>query len=223
MSYFSVGVILDANTIDDAVEEILQAYQQELKELGDNGVVTQDEKNTIKNEVIKRFTSIQLEPFCEDTEVEPYVEVSIEGTKATYNSNAKWDYFVIGGRWASGFKKKGEETKSVAVVETDTDNFKSYARIKDIEFIRSITEEDRNKLRNEYKKFTTESHSNYFKERCPSYEDYEQYITTFSTDALLTTDGKWHESEDVEYADSYSALIEKENPENYFVLVDCHI
>lgn len=157
MSYFSVGVILDANMIDNAVEEILQAYQQELKELGDNGVVTQDEKNTIKNEVIKRFTSIQLEPFCED------IEKRVEG-----------------------------KTKDIETAIHDY-NFQDYVKIKDMQFVKLMSEGAR------------------------------QELQELVADALLTADSEWHAPEDLECIDSYSALIEKENPENYFVLVDCHI
>ncbi len=77
----------------------------------------------------------------------------------------------------------------------------------------------------------------YILSKYPTFEYYLEQQSQFSTYALLTSDGIWHEpgrmgwfgcstatSEDeIKYENEYKEKVLAEDPESYFVMVDCHI
>ena len=84
------------------------------------------EKVKAKHEEIKNYTEADfgengdnynkyLHDKYKDSDLRTFAEnyyggvLTNEGIEVTWNSNAKWDWYVIGGRWAGCLKKKGQE------------------------------------------------------------------------------------------------------------------
>jgi hypothetical protein len=156
-----------------------------------------------------------------------------------YNENAKWDWYVVGGRWKDTLLLKDGSRDDVA-------------KIKDILFKldetidpehKHIYDKVRQSVKDEYDKINIEHKEN---EQLLSLmlggaKDEETFIKnalSFGTFAVLTPDGVWHEkgemgwfgcsSETKDEADKwddsyYNSFIKDANPEHYFCIVDCHI
>lgn len=280
MSHFSVGVIINGKTLDEMVDKAVAKF-----ELAKDTKATQEEILKAKFYGVQRLTENALEPFYEDLNVEPYLdmpkqevkdkfnevvnydgndkfylklkkkykdssledfamefygqELTEEGIMTTYNPNAKWDWYVIGGRW-SGYLKKKNDKEDRDNISNYSNDINSFAKIKDIQFTKEISEERRETLKEKYTELIEKGDfytAEYYKKKYPTYEDYEKDSITFKTYALLTSDGKWHEPGEMgwfgcssatlekerSFSENYSKLIAKEDEENYFVLVDCHI
>lgn len=126
-----------------------------------------------------------------------------------YNPNAKWDRYSIGGRWKGALP---------------TDSKQDYAAIKNIQFKKHSMG---TKLETEKEKELAQGTA----------ENDVHENDLFTTYAILTSDGTWHEAGEMGYSGisyastkeqrlfkkNYLKIIEKENPNNIFVLVDCHI
>ena len=217
------------------VEPYLDTTRQEVEDKF-NQVVNYDGEDEWYLKLKEKYKDFSLEDFATEFYGAGLTE---EGIMSTYNPNSKWDWYVIGGRWAGCLKKKGEKASKESVSNYDDDK-NSYTKIKDIEFVEEISEEKRKALKEKYAELIEKGSfytAEYYKEKYPTYEDYEKDSITFTTYALLTSDGKWHEpgkmgwfgcnsakpEDEARFKTNYNELIAKENPENYFVLVDCHI
>lgn len=172
---------------------------------------------------------------------------------STYNPNAKYDWYVIGGRWPGMLKaKKGYHGEGSAFEPNPKkDGFYDSAKIKDIDFSRdeNIYKEakrfwevviEKAPLReNESKNsFYTYYNEQYYKDKYGDKESYAKTVASFSTRAVLTSDGIWHEpgemgwfgmsSESPEEAkkweeEYWERFIKNADPEMYITIVDCHI
>lgn len=153
----------------------------------------------------------------------------------TYNPDSKWDWYSIGGRWHNMLKLKEPGD--------DGEQYCNCAKIKDIDFTRDeeLYEESYNWWKthveapdDEWDGFLKKE---YFTDRYNDAEDYAIRNSEFSTFAVITPDGEWHEmgqmgwfgcsSETPEEAKKwdkeYMSFIEEADPEHYFIVVDCHI
>lgn len=145
---------------------------------------------------------------------------------STCNSNAKWDWYSIGGRWDNSIiTKNGRLCNSAPVREIDFDLMEKTARKNLIPFTESFERKFYNKK--------------YFSLKYPNEEAYIQQNTTFSTYAVIMPNGKWYEPGQMGFwgLSSATPAQEKEFIENYkdkfiipaikrdliLTIVDCHI
>ena len=216
--------------VDATVEEVKQKLN-EIKSYTEEEMEEQPRKRYLYD----NFASCDLESFA----LKYYEsELTDEGVMSTYNPNSKWDWYIIGGRWANELPTIGK--KPLEERDSYTDDINSFARIKDILFTRDIPNEEQEMLKETYEKMMTKGDfykPEYYQRKYPTFDDFVKSKTTYSTYALLTSDGTWHEpgrmgwfgmssaepEEEKDFKETYKELILKENPENYFVLVDCHI
>lgn len=170
-----------------------------------------------------------------------------------YNPDAKWDWYSIGGRWNGMLRLKdgatGEKGEDGVFGGYDDDGFSS-AKVGDIDF--SMNEE----LYEEAKRwwevvmedaplrddedasdFQTFYRKEYLQERYGDKETYAKSTASFSTWAILTPNGEWHETGTMgwfgmsdasterqkTWEEQYMDFINAANPEDIFTLVDCHI
>ena len=169
---------------------------------------------------------------------------------STYNPNSKWDWYVEGGRFSSMLKLKvpddvdpeefydenGEYADSAYAEEIDfSPNKEEYDNA--IRFWELIVEKAEPKDENEadIQKFYN---AEYYKKRYSSKEEYAEEIARFSTWAVLTPDGVWHEpgkmgwfachnasiEDEKSFKKNYQSFIDKAIKNNWLVtVVDCHI
>lgn len=199
-----------------------------------------------------------------DYYVKEYDNVDANGSViSTYNPKSKWDWYVLGGRWGYGLKLKSnleytededeygylvvkEKSLSEALKKDNTEVYtcnEGYAKHLDfspeeedykdaIEFWENYVEG-----KNPEKEFSMYK-PEYYKNRYGSKEDYAKETAAFSTYAIVTPDGEWHEpgqmgwfgvscasDEDEEkwYSEYNKFLEEAVKNDWYCYLVDCHI
>ena len=159
------------------------------------------------------------------------------GIKSTYNPKSKWDWYVEGGRWSGSLRLKDGNTTDSAYAEeidftTSKDEMAYYGRKWDL-----IVEGA--KPENEEEEFTVNYYNKEsFLKKYGSKEKYIEVSSAFSTYAVVTPDGEWHEpgemgwwgisfatdEEEANWYNEYSKFIDMANKNNYLVtIVDCHI
>ena len=222
--HFTAGVILKKENIEKRKKDF-----KVLKKLN----ITEKE---IEFECVTQEIQSVLSPFIESGYYEDEEDEDSEWPE-TY-----LDWYVIGGRWAnilpikqSVLDKRKSEFKNH---EKDiyVDDFMSYAAIKDINFNKSIEGEELIKCKKQYEdlfKKATEINNIFFLKEYPDFETYKKDEERFNTYSFLTSDGEWHELVSYSIEDPkernektkelFYSLLEKEDKEDIFVLVDCHI
>lgn len=152
------------------------------------------------------------------------------------NPNAKWDWYVIGGRWSNNVLLKNDGRCDFAKLKDINFGVDNKQYVKNIRFW-EIVVEDQPLKDGEERPFNLYKKEYYLKR----YKDKEDYATRNSkhrTFALITPDGKWYEKgqmgwfgfEDTtnetikNYDKNFENIVNKEEYQDYyFVLVDCHI
>ena len=245
MSHFSVGVICK-NPAD--VDKLLAPYNEELDVKPYIGrtkaeMIADGKKHKAMYEEkpeeytwFSDFAEAQSDDDFYNLEKQDYCEYDNDGNElSTYNPKSKWDWYSIGGRWGDELRLKEEDEDGCLYCDE--------AKIKDIDFSMNKERYDgclqwwKDNIEAPDEEWKGLYKKEYYTER---YKDAEEYATrnaTFSTFALVTPDGEWHEcgemgwfgcsSETPEEArtwdEQYMSFIENADPEHYFVMVDCHI
>ena len=133
-----------------------------------------------------------LAPFSDNLQVEPYYENEDDPYMTTYNPNSRWDWFVLGGRWAGMLPTKNGD--------------KNVAQKKDVDYSLVFKEatQEANKsydIFEENIKDLQPSLSNSALEYwCVDSGGREKFVQNYLdrlgvTYAILTSDGKWQERE----------------------------
>jgi len=150
----------------------------------------------------------------------------------TYNSNSKWDWWVVGGRWSGCLKLKSGGEADIA-------------QIKDVDFNENMDIEALKKneeIVNAYNKLITEGDSfyklEYLQKLYPNIESYIISRNAFTTFAVVDVDGVWHEKGEMGWfgcssatpedainwnASYYDTFIKNLDKDWYITIVDCHI
>ena len=165
---------------------------------------------------------------------------------STYNPKSKWDWYSIGGRWG-GMLKMPRDKVPAEWLEYMKDNDEYWetdsAPIGCIDF-----SPDKDVYDEHYKWWVenvddpdAEWNEFYRKEYYASYyknaEDYATRCAQFSTFAVVTPDGVWHErgrmgwfacvddtpEDSADWDANYHKFIEEAEPEDIMTIVDCHI
>lgn len=235
--HFTAGVILKKENIEKRKKDFkVTAEFKVLKKLnitGEDIVLTEKEKEF---ECVTQEIQSALSPFIESCYYEDEEDEDSEWPE-TY-----LDWYVIGGRWAGSLPVKqpilDERKSEFKNYESDVymDDFMSYAAIKDINFNTPIEGEKLIKCKKEYEdlfKKATEMNNIFFLKEYPDFETYKKDEEKFNTYSFLTSDGEWHELVSYSITDPkernekakelFYSLLEKEDEEDIFVLVDCHI
>ena len=216
MSHFMVGVI--CHDVDD-IENLLEPYDENIE-------VPKYIQATYKD-VVADYRKWHPEDAADMTddecfqdyiEVEGYTDDMIDEQKnlyTTYNPNSKWDWWVVGGRWSGLVKlKNGRRTDEAWIRNCD------FSHNQDL-YDEAIRDWENGNVKG----------INLDKEK------YAEYVSAFSTYAVVTPDGKWHapgevswfgmssESQDdhQEWVLNYKKNFIDPYPDCYFVAVDCHI
>lgn len=152
------------------------------------------------------------------------------------NPNAKWDWFVIGGRWSNLIKNRNGDRSDVEKISNidlsiDEKFYKEFMRYWEVvvEEQELLPTENKMDFLNFYKK-------EYYTDRYKTKENFATRQASFGTFAAVTPHGEWIEKgnmgwwgandatdESIEkYINQFNQLLEK-YPEYYLTVVDCHI
>lgn len=224
MSHFSVAVLTQNG--GSRVEQLLAPYQ---KNGGDNCPAEYLEFYDETDEVQKAWAECQnrdeynnnIKQFARDY----YGYEEHEGKFGYWqNSNAKWDWWEIGGRWKGKLLANGSWVNS--------------AKIKDIDWRamkRAYAQEAREKWKKAQTASSFEREFQYGLNKVDSLASYIKRSINFTTFAVITPDGKWHEKGEMgwwgivsdekdDWAENYfKNFIEPADPETIITIVDCHI
>lgn len=229
LPYWENARTLDENTTKKEIEEeyntILNYTEEEIEN---------DENKKKMHEMYKDET---LEFFAKN-----HCGYEIEGDKLymDYNPSGKWDWYVIGGRWNNSLPKKNNDNKKDNLIDGYVDDINSYAQIKDLVFRRIISSKQEQEYRENYNELISKGDffkPEYYLRKYPNFEIFLKHKLTFSTYAVLDSNNKWHEpgqmgwfgcssaspEEERDFNEVFLSIMNKEDEENYFVLVDCHI
>ena len=253
---------------DDAIwDEISEEEYEDLKAQTDNSSIPNlkplyptkhycGKYYKLKEDVIPREVPLNelydFEYYCE--EVCGYQKV--DGRYGYWhNPDAKWDWYSYGGRWNGMLRLKpggtgtyGEDGVFGHMHEDDGVHV-SEAAIKDIDFSpdKDVYEQSLRwwqvivegaPLEEGEEEYHSFYKTEYLLERYGNGENYATENAAFSTYAVLTPDGIWHEpgrmgwwgiscaSSDEEsswYANYYDAFIKNADPDDILTIIDCHI
>lgn len=177
---------------------------------------------------------------------EEFCEYDDDGNElSTYNPNSKWDWYSIGGRWGGTLKVRPTEENGLAdhlYEEDDEFVYVDSAPIKDVDF--TPDKEEYDKAYNWWvehidsdKEWDSFIKKEYYTDTYKDATDYATRCAQFSTFAVVTPDGEWHEKGEMgwfacsdetpeearEWDDNYMSFIENADPEDIITIVDCHI
>ena len=247
MSHFTVGVFVDGTK---SLEQLLAPYQEnnmddcpkEYLEFNDVTESEMEDYKCISDEIKIKYPTFEsyIENYCG-------YKKDIELGKYGYwgNPNRKWDWWQIGGRWSYSLLVKNDSEKVIDSFSTNGVPFGyvlvDAAKVKDIEFTLMV-EKSRLKYENLWEESQKEENiAKHFLYGIQKYDIKESYVnrnTEFSTCAVITADGKWHEKgemgwwgissetkEELEQWNKsyYDTFFKNTNTELVFVVVDCHI
>lgn len=146
-----------------------------------------------------------------------------------FNSRAKWDWFVVGGRWQGTMPLKDgtfEDWAKIKDVDFSGDN-KKYNKA--LRFWEVFVDEEELKDGEDPEDFKTYMSKVHFLSAYKTKENYAKAYSSFSTYALLIEDD-WIEVDDfentMEYRKEFKRRIDevlKNYPEAEVTLIDCHM
>ncbi|MDM5277151.1 hypothetical protein QUF95_07145 [Paenibacillus silvae] len=165
------------------------------------------------------------------------------------NPNAKWDWWTIGGRWSdslllkSGKRANAAQIKDIFFIEqTDHEGLnveiEGYQVPASLAPIFQIMVAEASQVWNEVIEGKDFYKPEYYLQRYGDKQSYLAEMLSFSTYAVITSEGNWHargemgwfgmSSESPEEAKEFSksyfdSFIKQANPEHYLVVIDCHI
>lgn len=154
------------------------------------------------------------------------------------NPNAKWDWYEVGGRWSNILKYKDGSKGNFGYVKDidftpDEDTYKEAARFWEV-----VVDKEPLKEGEKESDFITCYNDNYYKDYYLNKELYAKMLSQFSTRAVITPDGKWHEvgemgwfgcssesaDENIKWEMHYKErFIDSAHPDWILAIVDCHI
>lgn len=196
----------------------------------------------------ERFSSFEL--FMK--EYEGYTDKDERTGRYGYweNPNAKWDWWTIGGRWRnnlllnSGKNADAAPIKDIFFIEDEQLDEKLTVTIEGFKVPAPLAPSFQIVASQASKNWDEAMTGNgfykpeYFQQRYGSKEEFIKERLSFSTYAVVTPDGKWHEAGEMgwfgissatpeeaqHFSNSYyDTFIKTADPNHYLVLVDCHI
>ena len=252
MSHFAVAVFTKPNGA--TVEELLAPYDENME--------TELYVDRTKEEVLEEIAEYEDEypeykTMTDEEKIKDffgYRHFDEEGNPMTsYNPNSKWDWYVVGGRFAGLLKAKEGNHGDGSVFNPNPKKKGEYdsARISDIDFSMDIDEynkairywevvvEKQPLKENENEKdFFNWYRDGYYEEYYKDKETYAKIHASLCTYAVITPDGEWHQkgemgwwgtssetaNESLDWDLHYKErFIDVADPDWTLTIVDCHI
>lgn len=262
MSHFSVAVFTDENT---TVEDLLEPYWENLivdkyicmtkEELIDSGrshirrymrvfKEYMKDKKAFRRKYkkdLKYLRFVKKIPSMKKWNKEKIYKFIISdcrkedisedgGLYSDLNPNARWDWFSIGGRWENMLILKSDNPRKIVRGDSGLIKEIDWERMRRIKWLKAEP----------YQEFMKNLYwdKEFYQKLYPNEETYINEVTKFSTYAVVTPDGEWHDSgkmgwwgiseatdeERVEFENNYEEeFLKNLNPEWRLTIVDCHI
>lgn len=242
MSHYAVAVF---HREDQDVDELLAPY---------------DENISVAPYV--RFTREEAIQFCKDHWSEEYLvgksdqelwesiaeeygnrTDELGNIYSTYNPNSKWDWYQVGGRWGGDLKVKRSARKNYGEADQVDE-----ARVGDIDFNYDLEAYNRalrfwdvvvdDAPQRDDEDIFTIYNKQYYLDYYGDRETYARYCSQWSTFAVITPNGVWHEKGEMGWFGCSSdtpddskrwnetfqeRFIESADPDWILTIVDCHI
>lgn len=229
MSHFLLAVLHEEW---QDIDEILAPYDAELE--------TKPRLKYMKEEAI-RYARVNYEAYrdkpdeeCWAMMADGYTTDEEENIYTTCNPQAKWDWYEIGGRWNGYLRVKGKRTDSARIADIDfgldVEVYEKSLRFWDVAV--------EHKPARPAEKFFTIFKEDYYLEYYGDRETFARRRATFTTHAVITPDGEWHErgetgwfgcssetpEEGANWDENYlERFIKNADPKLMLTIVDCHI
>lgn len=229
MSHYAVAVF---HRPDQDVDDLLAPYDENMKVAP---YVRFDRMEAI-DWVRENYTGYadKSDQECYDALAEDYEKDEKGNLLSTYNPDSKWDWYETGGRWSGMLNANGEECDEARVGDIDfsPDQEEYEYSLKFWDVAVEHKEEDPD---GRYRTFFKEE---YYKNRYGDRETYARRQAQFSTFAVITPNGVWHEKgemgwfgcssdtdqEAADWDDHYKErFIDTADPDWILTIVDCHI
>lgn len=233
MSHYAVAVF---HRRDQQIEDLLAPYDENL-EVEPYIKFSRQEAIEFARKHYKDFDSKSDEE-CWQFMVDEDTKTDSEGNiYSTYNPKSKWDWYQEGGRWSGLLKGHGVESDEALVRDIDfgPDLVKYAHALRFWDVVVDHQPLKPNETEDDYFNFYKEE---YYRERYGDRETYARYIAQFSTFAVVTPDGEWHEKGEMGWFGCSSDTAEDErdweehykerfidtaDPDWILTIVDCHI
>lgn len=234
MSHYAVAVM---HRPEDDIEDILAPYDENMKVVPYVRFTRQEAIDYAREHYVKEGEN-KTDEECWDIIAKKYDDkVDKDGNiYSTYNKDSKWDWYQVGGRWSGALKMKGtgEEVNSAEICEIDfTPDPEEYKRC--LRFWDVVVDLQPQKPGEDIHSFYT---AQYYKDYYIDRETYARLMTSFSTFAVITPEGVWHEKGEMgwfgcssetpdearDWDEHYmERFIESADPHTVITIVDCHI
>ena len=184
MSHFTVAVF---HRPDQDIETLLAPYDETLR-VEPYVEFTREEAIAYARKHYKSVADMS-DDRCYAYMAEDYKTDAEGNLLSTYNPKSKWDWWTEGGRWAGMLKVGGKKVDSARVADIDFTpdplEYEAALRYWDV-----VVEHQEKRPGEEYVSLYGEQYYlDYYGDR----ETYARYMTQFSTYAVVTPDGEWHE------------------------------
>ena len=184
MSHFTVAVF---HRPDQDIETLLAPYDETLR-VEPYVEFTREEAIAYARKHYKSVADMS-DDRCYAYMAEDYTTDAEGNLLSTYNPKSKWDWWTEGGRWAGMLKVDGKKVDSARVADIDFTpdplEYEAALRYWDV-----VVEHQEKRPGEEYVSLYGEQYYlDYYGDR----ETYARYMTQFSTYAVVTPDGEWHE------------------------------
>ena len=229
MSHFTVAVF---HRPDQDIETLLAPYDETLR-VEPYVEFTREEAIAYARKHYKSVADMS-DDRCYAYMAEDYKTDAEGNLLSTYNPKSKWDWWTEGGRWADMLKVDGKKVDSARVADIDFTpdplEYEAALRYWDV-----VVEHQEKRPGEEYVSLYGEQYYlDYYGDR----ETYARYMTQFSTYAVVTPDGEWHEkgsmgwwgfsSETPDEAKDWDEhfrerFLDTADPDWILTIVDCHI
>ena len=229
MSHFLLAVLHEEW---QDIDELLAPYSEELE--------TEPRLQYTKEEAI-RYAREHYEE-CRDKSDEECWEFMADGYETdddgniytTYNPQSRWDWYEIGGRWDGYLQVNGKHVNTAHIGEIDfspdEEAHRWALRFWDVVVGHAHAEPD--------EKYFPLYNEKYYIDRYGDRETFARRRAAFTTHAVVTPDGEWHErgetgwfgyssetpEEGADWDEHYlERFIKNADPKLMMTIVDCHI
>ena len=263
MSHYTVAVITHTGT-EEEIDRLLAPFDENLEveeyicrtreEIIENGKANQQRwiENIEKEESIDKLKAYLIHPtyqwareiLAAETDedffkAEAYAEqVGPDGNEwSSYNPDAKWDWYQIGGRWSGSLRDyEGNYHDTLQICDWDY-NYMSPTAVERYSRMWDVMVEGAERTEEEKQEWWGLYNADYYREKYGNKSEYVKAMMTFSTYAVLTADGEWlapgkvgffgmsdaDASTEGAWERNFTRLIDTADKDMYITIVDCHI
>ena len=184
MSHFTVAVF---HRPDQDIETLLAPYDENLR-VEPYVEFTREEAIAYARKHYKSVADMS-DDSCYAYMAEDYKTDAEGNLLSTYNPKSKWDWWTEGGRWAGMLKVGGKKVDSARVADIDftPDPLEYEAALRYWDVV--VEHQEKCPGEEYFSLYGEQYYLDYYGDR----ETYARYMTQFSTYAVVTPDGEWHE------------------------------